>query len=55
MMEGSDEDPGRQSFEQQSAQRELFDVSIELHWLVGSKIGVSGSIRTSETTFLLVV
>jgi hypothetical protein len=56
MMEGTDDDPGRKSFEQQSAQRELVDVSIELqHWLVGSKIGVSGSIRASETTFLLVV
>jgi hypothetical protein len=55
MMEGTDDDPGRKSFEQQGAQRELVDVSIELHWLVGSKIGVSGKIRASGTTFLLVV
>jgi hypothetical protein len=48
MMEGTDDDPGRKSFEQQGAQRELVDVSIELHWLVGSKIGVSGKFEHLE-------
>lgn len=55
MMEGTDDEPGRQSFEQQSAQRELVDSSAKLHWLFGTKMVLQVAIVRLKTDICLIV